>query len=68
MRAQATLITSIREMEINLDAGNYMVHKMLTGQLLDILEREHNEYVIKEGLDINIEPEKSYIKEFKEKT
>ena len=40
---------------------------MLTGQLLDILEREHNEYVGKEELDINMEPEKLYINEFKDK-
>ena len=67
MKAQATLITSIRAMEVDLDPGNYAVHDVLTGQLLDILEKEHNEYVGKEGLYINMEPEKSYINEFKDK-
>ena len=61
------MITSIRAMEVDLDPGNYAVHEVLTGQLLDILEREHNEYVGKEGLDINMEPEKSCINEFKDK-
>ena len=65
MKAQA-LITSIRAMELDMDPGNFTVHEVLTGQLLDILEREHNEYVGKEGLDINLDPEKSYIKEFKD--
>ena len=60
------MITSIRAMELDLDPGNFTVHEVLTGQLLDILEREHNEYVGKEGLDFNLDPEKSYIKEFKD--
>ena len=61
MKAQATLITSIRAMELDLDPENFTVNEVLTGQLLDILEREHNEYV---G---NLDPEKSYIKEFTDK-
>ena len=61
------MITSIRAIEVDLDPGNYTVPEVLAGQLLDILEREHNEYVDKEGLDINLDPEKSYIKEFKDK-
>ena len=65
MKAQA-LITSIRAMELDLDPGNFTVHEVLTGQLLDILEREHNECVGKEGLDFNLDPDKSYIKEFKD--
>ena len=67
LKAQATFITSIRAMELDTDPGNYGVHEVLTGQLLDNLEREHNEYVGKEGLDINVESEKSYINEYKEK-
>ena len=43
-------------MEVDTDPANYGVHEVLTGQLLDILGREHNGYVGNEGLDINIEP------------
>ena len=67
MKAQAALTTSIHAMEIDSDPANYVIHMVMTGQLLDILEREHNEYVVKESLDINKEPEKSYMKEYREK-
>ena len=67
MKAQAALTTSIRAMEIDSNPENYGVHQVMTGQLLDILDREHAEYVVKEGLDINIEPQKSYMKEYKDK-
>ena len=67
MKAQAALTTSIRAMEIDSDPANYRIHMVMTGQLMDILEREHNEYVVKESLDINKEPEKSYMKEYREK-
>jgi hypothetical protein len=67
MKAQAALTTSIRAMEIDSNPENYGVHQVMTGQLLDILEREHAEYVVKEGLDINIEPQKSYMKEYRDK-
>ena len=67
MKAQAALTTSIHAMEIDSDPANYVIHMVMTGQLLDILEREHNEYVVKESLDINKEPENSYMKEYREK-
>ena len=35
----------------------------MTDQLLEILEKEHNSCVVNEGLDINRDPEKSYIAE-----
>jgi hypothetical protein len=54
LKAQAALTTSIRAMEIDANPENYGVHKVMTGQLLDILEREHSEYVVKERLDINM--------------
>ena len=67
LKAQAALTTSIRAMEIDANPENYSVHKVMTGQLLDILEREHNEYVVNEELDINLEPQKSYMKEYRDK-
>jgi transcription initiation factor IIE alpha subunit len=39
------------------------VHHVLTGQLLHLLEDAHHAYVVQEGLDINNEPEASYIPE-----
>ena len=62
LKAQAALTTSIRAMEMDANPENYGVHQVMTGQLLDILEREHNEYVVNERLDINLEPQKSYMK------
>jgi hypothetical protein len=56
LKAQAALTTSIRAMEIDGNPENYGVHHVMTEQLLDILEREHNEYVVNEKLDINLEP------------
>ena len=63
MKAQAALTTIIRAM----DPANYRIHMVMTGQLLDILDREYNEYVVKGGLDINKEPENSYMKEYRYK-
>ena len=67
LKAQAALTTSIRAMEIDGNPENYGVHHVTTEQLLDILEREHNEYVVNEKLDINLEPQKSYMKEYRDK-
>ena len=39
------------------------MHHVLTGQLLHLLEDAHHAHVVQEGLDINNEPEASYIPE-----
>ena len=54
-------------MELDEVEGNIGIHLVLTEQLLGILEKEHLEYVQREGLDINIDPEKSYMKYYEEK-
>ena len=65
--AEVTLLTSLRSMELDEVEGNVSIHMVLTEQLLGILERDHIEYVNKKGLDMNKDPEKSYMKEFEDK-
>lgn len=65
--AEVALLTGIRSMELDEVEGNIGIHLVLTEQLLGILEKEHLEYVQREGLDINIDPEKSYMKYYEEK-
>ena len=65
--AEVALLTGIRAMELDEVEGNIGIHLVLTEQLLGILEKEHLEYVHKEGLDINIDPEKSYMKYYEDK-
>ena len=65
--AEVALLTGIRAMELDDVEGNIGIHLVLTEQLLGILEKEHLEYVQREGLDINIDPEKSYMKYYEEK-
>ena len=65
--AEVALLTGIRAMELDEVEGNIAIHLVLTEQLLRILEKEHGDYVTKEGLDMNKDPEKSYMKEYEEK-
>ena len=65
--AEIALLTGIRAMELDEVEGNIGIHLVLTEQLLTILEKEHGDYVIKEGLDMNQDPEKSYMKEYEDK-
>ena len=39
-------------------------HEVLCRQLLELLDKEHHAYVKKEGLSMENEPEKSYLKGF----
>jgi hypothetical protein len=55
--------TALASMELDVNPENDTVHMVLTDQLLEILEKEHNTYVVNEGLDINRDPEKCYITE-----
>ena len=50
-------------MELDGDPQNETVHQVLTDQLLHLLEDAHHAHVVQEGLDINKEPEASYIPE-----
>ena len=60
--AEVALMTGLRSMELDEVEGNMGIHMVLIEQLLGILEKEHLEYVQREGLDINVDPEKSYMK------
>ena len=66
-KQEASLATAIRAMELDLDPDNVPVHEVLLHQMLENLEREHHDFVGKESLDINLEPEKSYMLEFEGK-
>ena len=65
--SEATLMTSIRQMELNTTWDNVHTHEESVRQMLKALEMDHNEYVVKEKLDINLEPERSYMSEFQGK-
>jgi hypothetical protein len=62
-KQEASLTTAIRIMELDLNPENVNVHEVLL-HLLENLETEHHNFVMKESLDINMEPEKSYMLEF----
>ena len=66
-KQEATVITAIHVMELDLNPENVHVHEVLLHQMLKNLETEHNDFVKKESLDINKEPEKSYMLEFEGK-
>jgi hypothetical protein len=54
-------------MELDLNPDNVKVHEALLQQMLQILEKEHNDFIMKELLDLNKEPQKSYMSEFEGK-
>jgi hypothetical protein len=56
---EASLITAFRVIELDLNPDNVKVHEVLLQQVLQNLEREHNNCVMMESLDINKEPEES---------
>jgi hypothetical protein len=64
---EASLVTTIRGMELDLDPENVTNHEALVQQMLQNLEREHNDFITKELLDVNKEPQKSYMSEIEGK-
>jgi hypothetical protein len=58
-KKEASLITAIHMMELNLDPDNAKFHEALLQEYLQDLEKEHNDFVMKELLDVNKEPQKS---------
>ena len=54
-------------MELDLNPENVYVHEVILHQMLENLETEHHNFVMRESLDINREPEKSYMLEFEGK-
>ena len=65
--AETALSTSLRSLELENNERNIGVHKVLCRQLLGMLDKEHQAYVRKEGLSIENEPEKSYLKNFSDR-
>ena len=64
---EASLVTAIRVMELDRNPNNVEVHEALLQQMLHILDKEHNDFIMKEMLDVNKEPQKSYMSEFEGK-
>ena len=57
-------MTSINQMELNTTWDNVHTHEESVRQMLSALEMDHHDYIVKEKLDISLEPEKSYMNEF----
>jgi hypothetical protein len=58
------LATTIRIMKQDSNLGNLYIHKGLLHEILGDLETAHHILMISESLDINREPEKSFMSEF----
>ena len=52
-KQEASLVTAIRVMELDLDPDNIKVHETLLQQMLGLLEDEHNKFMMKESLDVS---------------
>ena len=66
-KQESTLMTAIHQLELETNLDNIQSHAAILAQMLESLELEHNEYVVRENLDINQEPESTYMKEFERK-
>jgi hypothetical protein len=66
-KKETTLATAIRIMELDSNLENLHIDEGLLHQMLENLETAHPLFMIRESLDINREPEKSYMSEFKGK-
>jgi hypothetical protein len=54
-------------MELDLDRDNAKFHEALLHEYLQDLEKEHNDFIMKELLDVIKEPQKSYMSDLKGK-
>ena len=61
-KTATTMMTNIKAMERDLNGDNIKIHEVLTGLLMETLEREYDFYVKGEGLDIPEDPNTSYLK------
>ena len=64
---ESTLMTAISQLALETNPDNIQSHVAILEQMLRALEHQHHEYVVKEKLDINADPEKSYMSEFHRK-
>ena len=65
--AETALSTSLKSPELENNERNTGVHEVQYRQLLGMLDKEHQAYVRKEGLSMENEPEKSYLKNFSDR-
>ena len=66
-KQESTLMTAIHQLELENNLDNIQSHAAILAQMLESLEQEHHEYVVRENLDINQEPESTYMKPFERK-
>ena len=64
---ESSLMTAIHQLALETNPDNIHSHSAILTQMLKALEQVHHEYVIKEKLDINQEPEKSYMLDYERK-
>ena len=55
---------AIRIMELDSNLEKLYIHEGLLHQILEDLETAHHVFMMRESLDINREPDKSYMSEF----
>ena len=60
-------MTAIHQLALETNPDNVQSQAAILGQMLQSLEQDHHEYVVKEQLDINQEPVKSYMLEYERK-
>ena len=63
-KKETTLATAIRIMEQDRNPGNLHIHEGLLHKILEDLETAHHVLMIRESLDINREPDSSFMSEF----
>ena len=60
-------MTAVHQLALETNPDNIQSHVAILGQMLKSLEQNHHEYVAKEKLDINLDPEKSYMLDYERK-
>ena len=63
-KQESCLEVAIHQLALDLNPDNLGTHEQFLKQMLRDLEQDHLDYVAKENLDINLEPEKSYLNTF----
>ena len=66
-KQEQTVGTQITVMEQDLNPANIEMHELLLRRALATLEHLHMEYMGKNGMNPNLEPEKSYMDPFRSK-
>ena len=61
---ESSLEVALHQLALDLNPDNLGSDETFLRQMLKDLEQDHIDYVMKEGLDINLDPEKSYPAKF----